>query len=282
MSLVLAVLTLFAAFTAAEAEAETEPQAITIHIPGGHKRVVSALFAAVDEGTPVTGIAELDSLAATYGLIGIYRTNRHSSGFYGYHFRLTFPPGADVAAIAKAYWNLPYIQSVAGEAEEPPVPLWPRIRSIGGGERATSRIFAKICVGSVSSVASSGALLLLLLPREEERRDSFSAALLYSAYFGPLVGFPLGVSLADPHDSLGMTLLGSAIPLLAGISLVKYGSESIRKLGITTMLVGPFIGSLYASEKWRKPPQDSQNSRVSVDLGAAPNGGLSAVATLRF
>ena len=277
MPILIAVLTLFAALMAAKADAETEPAEITIHIRGEHKEVVSALLEAADEGTPVTGIAELDSLAAIYGLMGIYRTNRRSSGFYGYRFRLTFPPGADVAAMAKAYRNLPYIQSVAGEAEKPPVPLWPRIRSIGGGERATSRIFVKICVGSVSSVASSGALLLLLLPREGES-STFSAALLYSVYFGPLVGFPLGVSLADPHDSLPMTLLGSAIPPLVGISLIKYGSESIRKLGVTTMLVGPFIGSLYASEKWRKPPQD----RVAFALAPTPNGGLSAVATLRF
>lgn len=277
MPILIAVLTLFAALMAAKADAETEPTEITIHIRGEHKGVVSALLEAADEGTPVTGIAELDSLAAIYGLMGIYRTNRRSSGFYGYRFRLTFPLGADVAAMAKAYWNLPYIQSVAGEAEKPPVPLWPRIRSIGGGERATSRIFVKICVGSVSSVASSGALLLLLLPREGES-STFSAALLYSAYFGPLVGFPLGVSLADPHDSLPMTLLGSVIPPLVGISLIKYGSESVGKLGITTMLVGPFIGSLYASEKWRKPPQ----GRVAFALAPTPNGGLSAVATLRF
>ena len=146
MPLVIAVLILFAALRAAEAEAETEPAEITIHIRGEHKEVVSALLEAADEGTPVTGIAELDSLAATYGLIGIYRTNRRSSGFYGYRFRLTFPPGADVDTMAKAYWNLPYIQSVAGEAEKPPVPLWPRIRSIGGGERATSRIFVRGCL----------------------------------------------------------------------------------------------------------------------------------------
>ena len=90
MPLMSAVLTLFAALMAVEA---------------------------VDEGTPVTGIAELDALAATYDLMGIYRTGR-SSSFYGYRFRLTFPPGADVAAMAGAYWNLPYIQSV--EPEPPP------------------------------------------------------------------------------------------------------------------------------------------------------------------
>ena len=61
------------------------------------------------------GIADFDSLSATYGLIGIYRKSRRSSGFYGHRFRLTFPPGADVAAVAGAYWNVSYIQSVEPE-----------------------------------------------------------------------------------------------------------------------------------------------------------------------
>ena len=117
MSPMIAVLTLFAAFMAAEADARTEPAEITIHIRGEHKAVISGLLAAVDEGTTVTGIAELDSLAATYGLMGIDRKGR-SSGFYGYRFRLTFPPGSDRAAMAGAYWTLPYIQST--DPEPPP------------------------------------------------------------------------------------------------------------------------------------------------------------------
>ena len=99
---------LFTLLRMGEAYAETEPAEITIHLSDGHKGVVLALLEAVDDGTPVTGIAALDSLAATYGLIGIYRRDSRSSGFYGYRFRLTFPPGADVDAMAGAYGNLFY------------------------------------------------------------------------------------------------------------------------------------------------------------------------------
>ena len=49
--------------------------------------------------------------------------------------------------------------------------------------------------------------------------------------------------------------------------------------GFLVAYVGPIIGSLYASELWRKPPQDR---RVSVGIVPNPKGGLSAVATLRF
>ena len=101
MSPMIAVLTLCAAFMAAEADAK-EPAEITIHIRGEHKAVISALLAAVDEETTRTGIAELDSLAATYGLIGIDRKGRMSP-FYGYQFQLTFPPDSDGTAIAGAY-----------------------------------------------------------------------------------------------------------------------------------------------------------------------------------
>ena len=88
-----------------------KPQEITIYIRGEHKAVVAALVDAVDEETTITGIADFDALSATYGLMGIYRTGRMSP-FYGYRFRMMFPPGVDVAAIAGTYWNLPYIQSV--------------------------------------------------------------------------------------------------------------------------------------------------------------------------
>ena len=92
-----------------------ETQEITIHISGEHKAVISALLAAVDEETTRTGIAELDALAATYGLMGIYRKGRISPFYYRSRFRLTFPPGADVVAIAGAYGNLSYTQSVEPE-----------------------------------------------------------------------------------------------------------------------------------------------------------------------
>lgn len=87
-----------------------KPKEIKIYISGDHKAVVSALLDAVDKETSVTGITDLDALSSTYGLIGIYLNNRVSSDLREYSFRLTFPPDADVAAIAEAYWNLPYVK----------------------------------------------------------------------------------------------------------------------------------------------------------------------------
>ena len=149
MSPMIAVLTLFAAFMAAEADARTEPAEITIHIRGEHKAVISALLAAVDEGTTRTGIAELDSLAATYGLIGIERKGRMSP-FYGYQFQLTFPPDSDGTAIAGAYWNLAYIQSVE---PEPPPEAWETSSQRSAGQETTNmtrRIISKLIMGDPS------------------------------------------------------------------------------------------------------------------------------------
>ena len=67
---------LFALLLMGDAHAATEPEAIEIFIPQEHKEVISALLKAVEEGTTVTGIAEFDSLSATYGLIGVYGKGR--------------------------------------------------------------------------------------------------------------------------------------------------------------------------------------------------------------
>ena len=67
-------------------------------------------------------------------------------------------------------------------------------------------------------------------------------------------------------------------PILAGYSLAIAGQE-MADIGLTVMYIGPIIGSLYASEKWRKPPQAR---RVSLSLCPTPNGGLSAVTTRAF
>ena len=272
---------------AGKSNAETKPAEITIHIRHEHKGVVSALLEAVDEATPVTGIAELDSLAATYGLIGIYRTSGRSSGLYGYRFRLTFPPGSDVVAIAKAYGNLSYIQSVVGEAENPPVLLGHRIanglrgiRVLGGGEHAVVRIPTKVVCGTLSGVVFTAIGFVGIASTDDGPSDSAGSVgyLLLGMYVGSAVGFPLGVSAADPYDSLPTTLLAGVIPGLAGYSLLAADQDNDRT-AFLFMYVVPVIGSLIASELWRKPPQDR---RVSFGLSPIPNSGLSAVTMLRF
>ena len=139
------VATLFAILMVEEADAETKPTEITIHIRGEHKAVISALLEAVDGGTTVTGIAELDSLAAIYGLRDISQVP-----FFRYRFRLTFPPDADGAAMAGAYWNLAYIQSVE---PEPPPEAWETSSQRSAGQETTNmtrRIISKLIMGDPS------------------------------------------------------------------------------------------------------------------------------------
>ena len=131
---------------AAEAEdAWKEPKEITIHLRG-NKTGAAALLDAAVKGTTVTGIAHFDSLAALYGLMGIYREGTNpSSSFYGHRFRLRFPPDANVIAVAEGYGNLPGIQSARSES---PVYLGNRIHRFGGSKDAIVRIPTKVAFGT--------------------------------------------------------------------------------------------------------------------------------------
>ena len=101
-----------------------------------------------------------------------------------------------------------------------------------------------------------------------------AALVLSTAAIGTSVGFPLGVSLVDPYDSLPKTLLAGVIP-----GAIWLMDNSLEVSGFWMASIVSVISSLTASELSRKPPQAR---RVSVDLVPAPKGGLSAVATLRF
>ena len=269
-----------------------EIQEITVHISGEHKAVISALLAAVDEEMTRTGVAELDSLAATYGLMGIYykgssyqgsrssvgihrnRKGSRSSSFYRYRFRLAFPPGAEVDAMAEAYLNLSYIQSVQKERHRP-----------FDIEDRGLRLLAKVVAGTASGVALTAVAVavqdaIYQAPDVPTSGHAGIAFLIYGALFGGTVGFPIGVSAVDPHDSLVATLMGGVMVGGVGYALVGAGRGSgVSVIGGAVALCGPFISSLYASEKSRQLPQDR---RVSFGFAPAPNGGLSAVTTLRF
>ena len=249
------ILALFAILRMGDAYAEAEPEEITIYLRGEHEGVVSALLAAVDEGTLVTGIAELDSLAAIYGLMG-YGTGR-SSVFYGSQFRLTFPPGADVVAIAGAYWNVPYIQS--------------------GRQRAKSvgRVAGKFCVGTLMG---SAVLVGVGVPLRTLTSDSVATI----AWVGYPVGVGLGTSLFDRHDyyrSLVFSIGGSLLGVGIGAALVhRYRIlDPIGAVGLI-MIIQPITATL-ASELFRKPPE---SDRFSVGLMPDARGNWAARATLRF
>ena len=252
-----------------------ERQEITIHISGEHKAVISALLAAVDAETTVTGTAELDSLAVIYSLMGIYRKGRSSDFYDESGFRLTFPPGAEVAAIAGAYWNISYIQSVESRDS---LTVKGRHRPFDIENRGL-RLLAKVAAGTASGIAFTAMTLSVQAAYYDPSSDLDFGFILGGTVIGWTVGFPLGVSLVDPYDSLPKTLLAGVIPGAIGYSYLLLNQDNAGIEAPFFMYVVPFIFSLHTSEKSRQPPQAH---RVSFALSPTLNGGLSAIAQLRF
>ena len=144
-------------------------------------------------------------------------------------------------------------------------------------ERKDLRILTKLGSGTLMSLASGAIIMNRLLARWKRTQDDDYessghegiSAFWRGMYYGTMLGFPIGVSLADPHDSFAKTLLGGAMGGVIGL---------VTNSGFL-VLVGPPIVSIAVSEKSRKSPQDR---RVSFGLIPNPEGGLSAVAKLRF
>ena len=154
--------------------------------------------------------------------------------------------------------------------------------------REALRIGKKVVAGTFSSIAFTAIGFQVVghaLSDDSYSDDGLEGyGLLYgSLYVGNLVGFPLGVSSVDPHDSLGKTLLGSGVAGLGGVGILAVAvitrSEALAHLGVVVSFAAPPIVSIAMSEASRQPPE---SRRVSFDLSPIPNGGLSASTTLHF
>ena len=146
---------------------------------------------------------------------------------------------------------------------------------------AGRRIAKKVAAGTFASVAFAAIIANELIERWEPTSDdphAGVAAVLLGMYYGTIFGFPIGVSLVDSHASFARTLLVGYLGAIPGIAILKLDADS-QGFGQFALLVGPIISSLYASEKWRKPPQDH---RVFFSLAPTPKDGFSVLATLRF
>ena len=149
------------------------------------------------------------------------------------------------------------------------------------------RLLVKMAAGTASGVAFTALTIGVQAARWEDTDPDMPTSghegivfFLEGLLVGSVFGFPIGVTLVDPYDSFTATLMGGLMPGMSGSLLVVAGRGSvISYIGGAVTLFGPFIGSLYGSEKSRKPPQDR---RVSFALSPTPEGGLSAVAQLRF
>ena len=225
----LAVITLLAMLMVENADAEqavnqkkTEPKEITIYISGQHKAVVAALLEAVDQETTMTGVADFDALSATYGLMGIYRKGRRSSGFYGHRFRLTFPPVADVAAVAGAYWKLSYVQSVEPE----PPRQGPEKRIVKAAKVDSFRIGNKLMAGLGGGIAGAflGAFIMADLYQAKDGDDILGglAATVKGLEGGYIVGTATGVSWVDSQDHFLITLAGSVLGLGVPVGAIDF------------------------------------------------------------
>ena len=141
-------------------------------------------------------------------------------------------------------------------------------------QHSATRIVKKVVAGTASGVAL-GIIVSSVQAARWEDPDPYTPSdgregivfFLQGLFFGTMVGFPIGVTLVDPYDSFAATLMGG---IIGGIIPV----------------VGPIVGSLYASEKSRKPlstdKSKPQDHRGSFTLVPTLNGGLSAIAQLRF
>ncbi len=154
-------------------------------------------------------------------------------------------------------------------------------------ENRRLRVLAKLGTGTVScvvfTVLTMGALEEIWERTGDPDADAYRAIgfILTGSIVGCVVGFPIGVTSVDPYDSSLRTLLAGAIPGAMGLGVIR-ADQNREGTAALLMYVVPVISSLIVSEQSRKPPQSSQNSRVSFGLAPALNGGFSASATLRF
>ena len=145
--------------------------------------------------------------------------------------------------------------------------------------RDALRIAQKLIAGGLGGVVGglAGAAIALDTATWPEGGDGIGAEVVAVMGFciGNVIGTPLGVSVVDSHDLFIASLVGSVVGLTGGIGLTIASSGVL----FPSLFIGPVIGATMMSEQSRKPPQVR---RVSLSLSPTLNGGLSAVATLRF
>ena len=134
------------------------------------------------------------------------------------------------------------------------------------------RIAKKIVLGTGMGIVLTGGIFV----QADDPLEGYGL-LIYGIGVGCSVGFPLGVTLADPHDSFSKTMLAGVLPAAFGVLLTITTNDGGPML-LGSYLV-PLFSSIIVSEASRKPPGDSA---VSLGLSPTPHGGLSAVAKLRF
>ncbi len=195
-------------------------------------------------------------------------------------------------------WTMLFLAEGSAEAEEGAAPTEMVLQDEPGDslvvqegrrpfdiENRGLRVLAKLGTGTVSGVAFTtiGFVGSGIGGQSEGDPDADAyrvlGQLLFGAFIGINVGFPLGVSAVDPYDSSLKTLLAGVTPGAVGIGLSPFVDG--WGLGVATLIgyVGPVISSIYASELSRNPPQVR---RVSFELAPAAKSGLYGSVRLHF
>ena len=161
--------------------------------------------------------------------------------------RVTFPSTTNVAAIGRAYRDLPYIKSVESA---PPVLLGHRIangmrgiRALGGGQHAVVRIPTKVVFGALlgATVTAIGTVVSL----SRDNRPHGSDAIGAEAHFfvgllgGCAIGFPLGVTTVDLYDSSLGTLVVPVVSVGTGF-LLAYQKYEEAAVMFDSLVTTPF------------------------------------------
>ena len=149
------------------------------------------------------------------------------------------------------------------------------------------RVALKLIAGTLGGVVGFAMVTSSLPCFPDDYPDGYDPIFCKSAEaalrYGYPVGIAIGVGLVGPRDRpitsfirpLVLSLGGSAVGLIGGIWLTNVDGEVFWP----SIPVFPIVGASLASELWRQPPQAR---RVSFALSPTLNGGLSAVAQLRF
>ena len=153
------------------------------------------------------------------------------------------------------------------------------------------RIAGKMLAGTASgiAVATISTIALVIIfddgsgPSEGGSANPWDglAYVFGGILIGSGVGFPLGVTWIDPHDSSSKTMFAGIASVGVAISLAAMTPQdhSLANPALLSPLFLPAISSIVVSELSRKPPEDR---RVSVGWSPTPHGGLFAMAKLRF
>ena len=148
------------------------------------------------------------------------------------------------------------------------------------GEGGTAkRIVKKLGAGALWGALSGLLLEGVLIGSNRNGGNDFGLSFVFGQLLGYTFVTPIGVSRIDQHDHYISALIGSVMGVILLTRVIEIDSAVDKRSDMWPLLASSVIGATIMSELSRHVPASSR-----LSLGVAPDfqGGLSAVATLRF